>query len=66
MTNEQQHDLHEISAGLAYEAIKFSPLFRSLENDQMDTLAEEIAKKLDARLAVLIDEEIDKVEAAAA
>jgi len=63
MTPEEQRDLHEDSAQLAYQAIKFSPLFRLLTNDQADALAEEIAKKIDARLAVLIDEELDRVEA---
>lgn len=63
MTTEQKHELHEISSDLAYEAIKFSPLFRALENEQMDTLAEEIAKKLDAQVSRLIDAELDKIEA---
>lgn len=65
MTPEQQRDLHEDSSRLAYQAIKFSPLFRLLENGQLDALAEEIAGKLEARLAILIDEEMDKLEAKA-
>lgn len=63
MTNEQQRDLHEESVQFAYEAIKFSPLFRLLSNERADELAEEIANKVDVRLAVLIDAELDKIEA---
>jgi hypothetical protein len=69
MSNEERRDLHEDSAQLAYQAIKFSPLFSSpkfkLANERADELAEEIAKKIDARLAVLIGEELDRIEAKA-
>jgi len=63
MTNEEGRDLHEDSVQLAYQAIKFSPLFRSIANERADELAEELANKVDARLAVLIDEELDRIEA---
>jgi hypothetical protein len=63
MTNEERRDLHVDSVQLAYEAIKFSPLFRLLSNERADELAEEFANKVDARLAVLIDEELDRIEA---
>jgi len=38
-------------------------IFRLLSNEQADALAEEFANKVDARLAVLIDEELDRIEA---
>jgi len=63
MTNEQQHDQRKELSRLAYEAIKFSGLFRSIANERADELAEEIAKKLDTELSRLIDEELDKLEA---
>jgi hypothetical protein len=65
MNKEERRDLHEESTQLAYQAIKFSPLFRLLTNDQADALAEELANKVDVRLAVLIDEELDRIEAKA-
>jgi hypothetical protein len=68
MTKEERRDLHEDSVQLAYQAIKFSPLFSSPEfkaNERADELAEEFANKVDARLAVLIDEELDRIEAKA-
>jgi hypothetical protein len=65
MNTEEQRDLHEDSAQLAYEAIKFSPLFRLLTNEQADALAEGMAHRIDARLADWIDEAIDKIEAKA-
>jgi len=63
MNNEERRDLHEDSVQLAYQAIKFSPLFRLLTNERADELAERIAATLEARLAVLIDEELDRIEA---
>jgi hypothetical protein len=66
VTNEERRDLHEDSVQLAYQAIKFSPLFSSPEfksNERADELAEEIAKKLDAQLSRLIDAEVDRIEA---
>jgi hypothetical protein len=54
MTTEERRDLHEDAAQLAYQAIKFSPLFGTLSNEKADRLAEEIALKLDAQLAELV------------
>ena len=65
MNTEQIHELSELLADAAYQAHKFSPLWKSLpSNDAIDKSSERLAKALLDFSTRWIDYEVDKAEAA--
>lgn len=62
-TTEENHDLDELAADLAYRSIQLSGLYRELENEQWDRLAIELAREARKVINRRIQERIDKIEA---
>jgi hypothetical protein len=60
---EAQHELNEMAFELAYQAIRYSGLYKQIENLEWDSLAEQMKWKVRAYLDSLIDEELTKLEA---
>jgi hypothetical protein len=63
MSIEAQHELNEMAFELAYQAIRYSGLYKQVENLEWDALAEQMKWKVRAYLDALIDEELTKLEA---
>lgn len=65
MNKEEQFWIEELSNDLAYERIKFSSLFRALENEALDEKAKELAVLLRATADQWIVEQEEVREKAA-
>lgn len=58
MTTEQQNELRELASELAYEAIKFSPLWKHCNEDEV---AERFAAVLLSNLSNSVEDELATV-----
>lgn len=61
-TSEENTELDQMAHDLCYYAIRFSGLYRELENNQWDTLAEQFNVSVRAHLDGLIDAEFTRLQ----
>jgi hypothetical protein len=66
MNTEEQKEINDLANELAYERIKFSPLWNQLENDQIDAKASDFANLLRLHLEELMDKAEAETERQAA
>lgn len=64
ISKEEQEELDDLAITLSYQAIKFSPLWKMLDNDAADNLALELSADVRARISLKIDEKIEQIAAA--
>lgn len=64
MTSDERNELLRDASSLAYQAIRFSGLYKELTNAEWDETARRLAPDIVDVIAELIDEERERLEAA--
>ena len=59
---EANHELDELAFNLAYQTIRWSPLWPELENSEWDELAERLKRQVRRFVDDQIDRELTKLE----
>jgi len=63
-SDEEEKALDDLAFDFTYQAIRFSGLYKMLENSEWDQLADELMRDVRARVSQRIDERITQIEAA--
>jgi hypothetical protein len=62
-SDEEEKILNDLAFEFAYEAIRFSGLYRELENSEWDSFADELKTRARATVSQAIDQRIAQIEA---
>lgn len=62
-TTEENANLNDIAIDLAYSSLRFSKLYRELENDEWDSFSKELADAARMVINSRIQQRIDALEA---
>lgn len=62
-SDEEEKQLDDLAHDFTYTAIRFSGLFRELENSEWDSFADELMRDIRERVSQRIDERIAQIEA---
>ena len=63
-SDEEEYELDQLAHDFTYQAIRFSGLYKLLENSEWDSFADELMRDVRARVSQRIDERIGQIEAA--
>lgn len=64
MTSDERDELTKDASTLAYQAIRFTGLYRELTSSEWDALAQGLGERMIYRLEGWIETEISRIEAA--
>lgn len=63
-SDEEEYELDQLAHDFAYQAIRYSGLYRHLENSEWDSLADELKTRARATVSQAIDQRLAQIEAA--
>lgn len=62
-SDEREKELDDLAFDFTYQAIRYSGLYRSLENSEWDAFADELKTRARATVSQAIDQRIAQIEA---
>ena len=62
-SDEEEKELDDLCFDFTYQAIRFSGLYKMLENSEWDSFADDLMRDVRARVSQRIDERIAQIEA---
>lgn len=61
-SDEEQKELDDLAHDFCYQAIRYSGLYKLLENSEWDSFATELMRDVRSRVAWKIEERIEQIE----